>query len=137
MLIDELDLHLHPKWQRSVVENLTRTFPNCQFIVTTHSPQIISAVEPEQVQLLKDGKVIRPDRTLGMDTNWILRNLMETDDRPEKPAEAIRVVEALIQDGDYDAARAQMVVYREQGYDLPEWAMYEARIARLELFDEE
>jgi predicted ATP-binding protein involved in virulence len=137
VLIDELDLHLHPKWQRSVVENLTRTFPNCQFIATTHSPQIIPAVEPERVQLIKDGKVIRPDRTLGMDTNWILRNLMETDDRPEQAAEAIKAIESLIHEGDYDAARTQMVVFREQGLDLPEWAMYEARIARLELFDEE
>lgn len=46
ILIDELDLHLHPKWQRSIVENLTRVFPSCQFIVTTHSPQIIGEVNP-------------------------------------------------------------------------------------------
>ncbi|CCH55573.1 SMC domain protein [Fibrisoma limi BUZ 3] len=138
VLIDELDLHLHPKWQRSIVENLTRTFPNCQFIATTHSPQIIPAVEPEQVQLIKDNEIIRPDRTLGMDTNWILRNLMETDERPEGAAEAIRQVEDLITEGDYEIAREAMVNFRQdKGFDLPEWAMLEARIARLEMFDEE
>ena len=41
VLIDEIDLHLHPKWQRQIVHNLTTTFPRCQFIATTHSPQVI------------------------------------------------------------------------------------------------
>lgn len=44
VLIDELDLHLHPKWQRQIVRQLTETFPNCQFIATTHSPFIIQSL---------------------------------------------------------------------------------------------
>ena len=47
VLIDELDLHLHPKWQRQIVHNLTKAFPRCQFIATTHSPQIIGEVPHE------------------------------------------------------------------------------------------
>ncbi len=42
VLIDEVDLHLHPKWQRSLLERLTTTFPGCQFVVTTHSPLVVS-----------------------------------------------------------------------------------------------
>ena len=49
VLIDELDLHLHPQWQRTVVEKLTKTFPNCQFIATTHSPFVIQSLEPGQL----------------------------------------------------------------------------------------
>ena len=49
VLIDELDLHLHPRWQRTVVEKLTKTFPNCQFIATTHSPFIIQSLKPGQL----------------------------------------------------------------------------------------
>ncbi|WP_442935840.1 AAA family ATPase [Nostoc sp.] len=49
VLIDEIELHLHPKWQREIIPALTRTFPNCQFIVTTHSPQVISQVKPEGI----------------------------------------------------------------------------------------
>ena len=49
VLIDELDLHLHPRWQRTVVEKLTKTFPNCQFIATTHSPFIIQSLRPGQL----------------------------------------------------------------------------------------
>ena len=137
VLIDELDLHLHPKWQRSVVENLTRTFQNCQFIATTHSPQIIPAVEPERVQLMKGNEIIRPDRTLGMDSNWILRRIMEADDRPEDAAEAIKQIEKMVKEGDYEEARDAMVRYRQDGLDLPEWAMLEARISRFEMLGEE
>jgi predicted ATP-binding protein involved in virulence len=51
VLIDELDLHLHPKWQRSIIDALRRTFPKIQFICTTHSPFLIQA--------LRDGQLIR------------------------------------------------------------------------------
>lgn len=137
VLIDELDLHLHPQWQRTIVDRLTSTFPNCQFIATTHSPQIIPSVEPEQVLLIKDNKVIRPDRTLGMDTNWILKNIMETDDSPKKALEAIEKVENLLSEGDFEAAREEIASYIQSGLDRPEWAIFEARMARFETFGEE
>jgi ABC-type cobalamin/Fe3+-siderophores transport system ATPase subunit len=47
VLLDEIDLHLHPRWQRSVVETIRKTFPNLQFIVTTHSPFIVQDMRPE------------------------------------------------------------------------------------------
>ena len=49
VLIDELDLHLHPRWQRRVVDNLRETFPKFQFIATTHSPFIIQALRPGEL----------------------------------------------------------------------------------------
>ena len=136
VLLDELDLHLHPKWQRTIVEGLTSTFPNCQFIGTTHSPQIVAAVEPEQVLLLTDMGVIRPDRTLGMDSNWILRHLMEADDRPANAAKAIREIEEQIKIGNFEKARAEIATKRRVGLDLPEWAVLEARMGRMELLTE-
>ena len=53
VLIDEIDLHLHPGWQRHVVSALEATFPNCQFLVSTHSPQVVSHVAPERIWLLE------------------------------------------------------------------------------------
>ncbi len=53
VLIDELDLHLHPQWQRRVVDDLRRTFPEVQFIVTTHSPFIIQSLRVGELILLK------------------------------------------------------------------------------------
>jgi predicted ATP-binding protein involved in virulence len=60
VLIDEIDLHLHPSWQQRILEDLRRTFPNTQFIVTTHSPQVLSTVKSENIRNLKirDGKYI-------------------------------------------------------------------------------
>lgn len=136
VLIDELDLHLHPKWQRTIVEQLTTTFPGCQFIVTTHSPEIVAAVEPEQVLLLTSMGVIRPERTLGMDSNWILRHLMEADDRPPHATKAISAVEILIKKGAFINARAQISNHRRAGLDLPEWSILEARMSRMELLAE-
>ena len=49
ILIDELDLHLHPKWQKTIVDDLKRTFPNCQFIISTHSPFIIQTLSANEL----------------------------------------------------------------------------------------
>ena len=81
VLIDELDLHLHPQWQRTIVERLTNTFPRCQFIATTHSPQIVGEVAPEKIRLLGAELVETPAQSFGMDTNWVLRVLMGTGEQ--------------------------------------------------------
>lgn len=62
VLIDEVDLHLHPKWQRTIIGNLTKTFPNIQFIVSTHSPIILSgATNDAQVIMLREDSIIDTD----------------------------------------------------------------------------
>ncbi len=136
VLVDEIDLHLHPKWQRQIVHNLTKTFPRCQFIATTHSPQVVASVQPDQVLLLAPNEIIHPDRSLGMDSNWILRHLMEADDRPEVAMAAIQSVESLIGEGTFEKARAAISKAKENGLDLPEWSILEARIARMEILAE-
>lgn len=132
ILIDEIDLHLHPKWQRTIIEHLTKVFPRCQFIATTHSPQVVAAVEPEEVLLLTDGEVIHPDRSFGMDSNWILRHLMDSDERPASAAKVIKAIEAFIKDGSFKKALTAIENAKNKGLDLPEWSVYEARISRLE-----
>ena len=52
VMIDEVDLHLHPGWQQTILLDLMRTFPNVQFIVSTHSPQVISSVKPECLRVI-------------------------------------------------------------------------------------
>lgn len=52
VLIDEVDLHLHPGWQQTILLDLIRTFPNIQFIVSTHSPQVISSVKPSALRVI-------------------------------------------------------------------------------------
>ena len=56
VLIDEVELHLHPGWQQRILGDLQRTFPNAQFIVSTHSPQVLTTVEPQRiVELAREG----------------------------------------------------------------------------------
>lgn len=57
ILIDEIDLHLHPTWQRQVIPALTKTFPNLQFIISTHSPFVVQSVKMSEVVILDNGKV--------------------------------------------------------------------------------
>lgn len=57
MLVDEIDLHLHPGWQQRVLDDLMRAFPNTQFIVTTHSPQVLTSVDASCVRLLTEETV--------------------------------------------------------------------------------
>jgi len=88
VLIDEIDLHLHPSWQRTVVPALERTFNNCQFILTTHSPAILSHVKTDNIFILqrKNGnvEVTKPESAYGRDSNSILENVMGVDKRPGK-----------------------------------------------------
>ncbi|HIF9164178.1 TPA: AAA family ATPase [Photobacterium damselae] len=81
VLIDEVDMHLHPQWQQLVLKNLAEAFPNIQFIVTTHSPLVIGDMKPSQVLLIKkEGSnkyfTEHPAQTYGLTSNDILNEVM-------------------------------------------------------------
>jgi predicted ATP-binding protein involved in virulence len=80
VLIDEIDLHLHPQWQTEIAEKLCNTFPNIQFIVTTHSPLVITNVKTEQLRVLKteDGvtKLVDNDYSYALPVSIILKDVM-------------------------------------------------------------
>ena len=111
VLIDELDLHLHPRWQRVALPGLRDAFPRLQLVVTTHSPQVLSSAENRQVRRLVDGRVQERDVFVsGRDTNAILRDLMRTDDRDDEGVIALRRLHDAIDRGDREQANR---VYRE------------------------
>lgn len=92
VLIDEIELHLHPKWQRKIIPALKSVFPNVQFITTTHSPQILSSLSDKEVIIIHQGKQFTPSiNPLGRDSNGILEEIFDTTDRPSE-------VDALIDD---------------------------------------
>lgn len=83
VLIDEIDLHLHPSWQQKIVKRLQTVFTNLQFIVTTHSPQVCHTIDSENIWLLKDGsKYKAPKGVRGAVSSWVLKNLFEVEVRP-------------------------------------------------------
>lgn len=85
VLIDELDLHLHPKWQMNIIENLRKTFPNIQFICTTHSPILLRSIEKEKIIVLENGEQSKLEFfTKGRDINSILSDLMGVSKRTKE-----------------------------------------------------
>lgn len=106
VLVDEIEQHLHPGWQRMVIERLRQTFPNCQFIMTTHSPQVLSQIPAESVILLDRGqRVALPAGTLGRDSNSILAEIMGIPERPQDWANRIHAIAKLIDAGELHQAR--------------------------------
>lgn len=79
IIIDEAELHMHPQWQRSFIERLSKTFPNCQFIYTTHSPLLISDFKDVLCYSLSDGELVPVGQMYGLDVNQVLLDAMETE----------------------------------------------------------
>ncbi|MFH4666327.1 retron Ec78 anti-phage system effector ATPase PtuA [Vibrio cidicii] len=84
VVIDEIELHLHPKWQQEILIGLQKTFPNLQFIVTTHSPQVLSTVDKDCIRILRfdDSGVAFVDKprfqTKGVCSSDVLEQIMRT-----------------------------------------------------------
>ena len=84
VLIDEIDLHLHPSWQKRILKDLMEVFPKVQFIVSTHAPEVINSVKQESIVVLSHNKVMPAmNETYGKDANTILREVMEVSERPD------------------------------------------------------
>ena len=104
VLIDEIDLHLHPKWQRKIVKNLTETFPKCQFIATTHSPQVIGEVGHDRIQIIANGEVYSPTHSFGVDSSRVLEEIMKVNRRTTEVEELLEKVSREIGKQRYESA---------------------------------
>ena len=132
VLIDELDLHLHPRWQRVALPRLRKAFPRLQLVVTTHSPEVLSSAKNRQVRRLVDGQVQERDVFVsGRDTNAILRDLMRTGDRDDKGVVALRRLHDAIDRGDREEADR---IYREL---VGRWGASDPALIRAKGFMEE
>jgi predicted ATP-binding protein involved in virulence len=118
VLIDEIELHLHPKWQRDVMARLPRVFKSCQFVITTHSPQVLGEVPARCVRLLipKEGRVVveTPAMSYGVDSNWILNVLMGADEMNQDVGRELDEISRLIQDRELSAAKAKVASLRNR-----------------------
>lgn len=110
VLIDEVELHLHPAWQQRVLPTLLEIFPNTQFIVTTHSPQIISSIKPEHLRILAQNNVYTSSSsTYGAESQRILKEVFGVNARYAENEAKIVLDEyfELINKGEYDTDRAK------------------------------
>jgi predicted ATP-binding protein involved in virulence len=117
MLVDEIDLHLHPSWQQRVLDDLMRTFPLTQFIVTTHSPQVLSTVRRENIRVIgKDGQnkfIAEPPvaMTYGEPSGSVMHSVMNVDPQPPvlEKDDLLRLTE-LVDQGGFDTDEAQQLM---------------------------
>ena len=138
VLIDEIDLHLHPTWQRMVVPNLRRVFPHCQFLISTHSPHVITHVQPENLFLLRmtDQGLIaqRPIESYGKTVERVLEDLMGLETtRPDEVTETIQHIYEQIDQRDYKKAQQTIIELKQKIGEDPELVKATLLIKRKEL----
>lgn len=133
VLIDELDLHLHPNWQRVVVRNLTSLFPNLQFVATTHSPFIVQSLEGHGLINLSDRGALEERKepysvediaedTMGVDTPQRSKAFLELDAAAQRYYELLD----LLSEGDPNviAAKAELDNIEARFADNPAYAAF-------------
>lgn len=132
ILIDEFDLHLHPEWQRKTIRQLTKVFKNCQFIISTHSPQIISEVKNSQLIILTQDETGRinnftPDQSYGLTSNEILNEIMLKNSTEEQlirnpdVEKKLNEIYILISDKKFDEAKYNIKkLEKELNGEIPE-----------------
>ena len=143
MLVDEVDLHLHPSWQQRVLPDLMQAFPNTQFIVTTHSPQVLTTVKRECIRILAQDEqgawsAFPPDQEIkGLESSTVLNDVMAVNPIPNIPeAQWLRDYTALIETGSHDseegkALRVKLIdLYGEQHTTIKDCA----RLIRFQAF---
>jgi predicted ATP-binding protein involved in virulence len=129
MLVDEIDLHLHPSWQQRVLADLMRAFPDTQFIVTTHSPQVLSTVRRENIRVIKrteSGYIAdMPDMSpLARQAGDALAYVMDVNVRPpmDDILEDVHAYEQLVRHNSIDSQEAIALKTKldESGYQIPD-----------------
>ena len=107
--IDEIELHLHPAWQREILTSLMELFPRCQFVVSTHSPQVIGSVAAQHVRLLSPEPnghihVTEPIASKGRDANYVLEGVMDTPEQDPRVDDLFAKFDQLIDARAFDEA---------------------------------
>ena len=125
VLIDEIELNLHPAWQSEIVPMLSEVFAACQFIVTTHSPQVLSGVESRKVRIIEEDvpywswKVTVPLSTWGRTSNYLLEGVLGASERYPPVDALIGDFNAAIDREDAAAAAEKLAMLEEEIGDDP------------------
>ena len=137
VLIDEMELNLHPVWQSEIAPTLTGVFGACQFIVSTHSPQVLSGVESRNVRVLEQEssgatKVATPLDTRGRTSNYLLEGVFGASERYPPIDRQIDEFNDAIDRGDADAAEAKLSVIEDEiGKDTTTLLVLRKRLKKL------
>ena len=133
VIIDELDIHLHPAWQRNIVPALRAAFPKIQFIAASHSPQIIGSLQPEEVIVLSNGDASHPRVTYGLDSSSVLEEVMDVAQREPEIEALLSELFSTLEDNDLETAKVQLQALQKRAPDLPEYSRAQALLKRKEI----
>ena len=133
VLIDELDMHLHPRWQRIVTQGLKAAFPALQFIVASHSPQVLGELPPEEIILLRPEGPSHPQVSYGMDSSRVLEEIMGATARTPAIEDALANLFASLERNELGSARDQLSTLSATAPGLAELGGAEALLKRKEL----
>lgn len=114
VLIDEVDMHLHPKWQWNIIQALRTTFENVQFIIATHSPIVISATKDANLILLdEEQKVTYLPECYGYAVEDVLSFRQESVPRPKKVKVLIDQINEFVDNEEFDAAETVLAKLKD------------------------
>lgn len=120
VMIDEIDLHLHPAWQQKVLGQLTKAFPNIQFVITTHSPIVLGSVKQGQVILLEGQTARVVPAPYGLTPSYILESYMGISERLPELREDIQRYFELINQGAGTGEEARTIRSRLESVMSPD-----------------
>ena len=111
ILIDEIELHLHPAWQKNVIPNLQKAFPNCQFIISTHSPLVLNRIEKGKSYYLKNARGNISVKSMGSQYGYRPETVMSegmggsgVELRPEGVSQALKSIYNAIDGNQFEKA---------------------------------
>jgi predicted ATP-binding protein involved in virulence len=143
LLIDEIELHLHPGWQQSIIPNLRKVFPDTQLILATHSPQVLTTVRKEHVRCLTAQHSLEPlpadIGTYGSESSFALEMVFGVHTRPKTTVETVGKLEEylrLVEARQYASEEAQQLraeLEADLGTSDPSLTMADMRIRQLEI----
>lgn len=136
VLIDEIDLHLHPTLQSTILKGLRNAFPRLQFIVTTHAPMVMSGIENNDENIVykldysnEEGYTIESVNAYGMDMSTISEIILEQTPRNIETEDKLEELFALIDDNRFEEARVALNSMKDRyGSSIPELAQAEAML---------
>jgi predicted ATP-binding protein involved in virulence len=125
VLIDEVDLHLHPEWQKNIAERLCATFPNIQFIITTHSPLVINSINTKHIRIINiennKANIIEGDYSYGLPVSIILEDVMGiSSELPKEIKERLDSAYDSLDEGDLDKAKSILEELQSLAPKLPD-----------------
>lgn len=138
VVIDELDIHLHPAWQRRLPALLKKVFPEVQFITASHSPQIIGELSADEVWLMDYAEVLgHPERSFGLSSSEVLEELMEGKARSEMVSSKLEEIRILLDQDKVIDAQNKLASLRELVGNIPSVLELQASIQSYQWLEDE